>query len=115
MFDAVAVLAAAGYWLISIVRFNTFQSGMDLTIFGQAGRQYATCSEPLIRWKAQLPFNILGDHFSPILAAPGPVYAAWPDVRVLLAVQAVLLGVGVAILGRCAARRVTRTTALLRR
>lgn len=109
----VGVFAAVFYALLSVSRFTGFQSGVDLTIFGQATRQYAMLAEPLVRVKSQAPFNILGDHFSPVLAAVAPFYAVWSDVRLLLLAQAVLLGVGVVIVGRFAGRHLEPNLALI--
>lgn len=37
------------------------------------------------------PYNFMGDHLSPILFLVAPIYWLWPDVRALLAVQALAL------------------------
>ena len=55
--------------------------------------------------KSQLPFNILGDHFHPILVLLAPFYRLWPDARVLLVAQALLIAVGVHVVCRLSVRR----------
>jgi uncharacterized membrane protein len=55
--------------------------------------------------KSQAPFNILGDHFSPIIAVIAPFYRIWPSVLTLLVAQALFLAVGVHVVTRVAVRR----------
>ena len=58
--------------------------------------------------KSQQPFNILGDHFHPILVLLAPFYRLWPDARLLLVAQAVLFALGVHVVTRLAARELGR-------
>jgi uncharacterized membrane protein len=101
----VAVVSFIMYTFISLTRYNRYESGVDLAIFGQAVRDYANLQTPDIALKSQLPFNILGDHFSPIIAVIAPFYRAVPHIQVLLIAQAVLLAWGVWLIGRLARRR----------
>ena len=58
--------------------------------------------------KSQQPFNILGDHFHPILVLLAPFYRLWPDARLLLVAQAVLVAGGVHVVTRLAAHKLGR-------
>jgi uncharacterized membrane protein len=97
--------ALALYLLDSLIRHARFHSGFDLTIFDQAIDQYAHLRAPDVLVKSQQPFNILGDHFHPILVLLAPFYRLWPDARVLLVAQALLIAVGVHIVCRLSVRR----------
>ena len=101
----VAVAATVFYVLIALGSFRGFSLGMDLGIFDQAVRAYAHFQTPYIQMKAQGGFNILGDHFSPIIALLAPFYWIWPDARMLMCAQAVLFGFSVGFVGWYAWRR----------
>ncbi len=93
------------YLLDSLIRHARFHTGYDLTIFDQAINQYAHLRAPDVLVKSQLPFNILGDHFHPILMVLAPLYRVWPDARLLLVAQAVLIASGVHVVCRLSVRR----------
>jgi uncharacterized membrane protein len=102
------VLAAvlfASYAGCSLLRAAHLQTAAyDLGIFTQAVRAYAHFNAPMVPIKGP-GFNLLGDHFSPALAALAPAYRIWPDPRMLLVAQAALLaGSGIPIT-RLATRR----------
>lgn len=101
----VSVLAGFLYGLASLERFARYQSGLDLAVFGQAVQAYSRFQIPYVLIKAQAPFNILGDHFSPVIALIAPLYRVFPHIQVLLIVQAVLLAWAVWLVGRLARRR----------
>jgi len=105
----VSVSALALYLLDSLIRHARFHSGFDLTIFDQAVNQYAHLRTPDVLVKSQQPFNILGDHFHPILMLLAPFYRIWPDARMLLVAQAVLMALGVHIMCRVAVRLLGRS------
>ena len=92
------------YAVISLVRHLRFQSGVDLAIFDQAVAGYAAGTMPYSDIKAMQPFNLLGDHFSPIIAVLAPLYRIWPHVELLLLAQAVLFGLSVGLVTRIARR-----------
>lgn len=110
---AVMAAAAALYLLHSVLRFRNYEAkGYDLGIFDQAVRQYALFREPLVPVKG-VDFNILGDHFHPILALLAPLYWIWDDPRVLNVAMTVLLvstAIPVYLFTR---RRFTHVTALV--
>ena len=92
------------YAVISLVLHLRFQSGLDLAIFDQAVAGYAAGTMPYSDIKAVQPFNLLGDHFSPIIAVLAPSYRIWPHVELLLLAQAVLFGLSVGLVTRIARR-----------
>ncbi|GAA2860336.1 hypothetical protein Acy02nite_56540 [Actinoplanes cyaneus] len=66
--------------------------GYDLGIFEQAVRGYAGPGAPTSTIKGP-GFNLLGDHFHPILALLAPLYRVFPGPVTLLVAQAALLAV----------------------
>ncbi len=96
-----------------MIRHARFHTGFDLTIFDQAINRYAHLQVPDVLVKSQQPFNILGDHFHPILAVLAPFYRLWPDARMLLVAQAVLMAWGVHVVTRLAANQLGRRGYLL--
>ena len=101
----VGVAAFAFYTIESVLRQQQFKTSLDITIFQQAIANYAGGRAPNVLIKSQEPFNILGDHFSPIVAVIAPFYRIWPSVLTLLVVQALFLAVGVHVVTRVAVRR----------
>lgn len=81
--STLALLAATVYSTMSMLRYGTFRSsGYDLGIFDQVVRQYSAFLGPYSEIKG-LTYNILGDHFHPIIAILGPLYWLWNDPRML--------------------------------
>jgi uncharacterized membrane protein len=81
------------YSTFSFQRFSRFQSaGYDLGIFDQVVRQYSHFAVPYSQIKGT-DFNILGDHFHPIIAVLAPLYWLWDDPRMLGIAMAGLLAV----------------------
>jgi len=102
---AIAALATTLFTLIGLGSFRGAALGMDLGIFDQAVQAYSRLQTPDIQIKAQGGFNILGDHFSPVIALLAPFYRIWPDARMLMCAQAVLFGFSVGFVGWYAYRR----------
>lgn len=75
------------------LRFQT--AAYDLGIFAQAVRGYAAFAPPIVDIKGP-GFNLLGDHFHPILVTLVPFYAAFPTPVTLLVAQAFLFALGAA-------------------
>lgn len=93
------------YALISVSAYAQYLSaGYDLGIFDQAVRAYAHFQAPVSAVKAP-GFDILGDHFHPILALLAPLYWVWDNPVMLLLAQAVLIGSSIPVVHRFAARR----------
>jgi uncharacterized membrane protein len=107
----VAVLAVL-YSALALRRHITFHTaGWDLGIFEQAIRNYAALRPPIAILKGP-DFNLLGDHFHPILVLVAPVYAVFPAAETLLVVQAVLFAVAAFPLVRWAERSLGRRSAI---
>ena len=109
----VGFASAVLYCVISFARHYSYQSGIDLAIFGQSVKAYSLVQPPFVSLKSQAPFNILGDHFSPIIAVIAPLYRVFPHIEVLLVVQAVLFGWAVYLLGRRVRRHASRRSVVL--
>lgn len=103
---AVVAAAATGvYTLYAHLQWiGLVTPSWDLAIFAQMAKAYSTCSAPIVPLKGA-GFNLLGDHFHPILVLLGPVWAVWPSAKALLVTQAALFGASVFPLTRLAARR----------
>lgn len=101
------------YSALSLARFHHMDAGIDLAIFGQAVREYAHGHLPWSTIKAVSGFNLLGDHFSPVVALAAPAYWLVPHVWVLLLVQAALIGLTTFLITRTVARRLGQATGLL--
>jgi hypothetical protein len=104
-----AALAFVLYSAVSLLRQRQLQTGFDLTIFDQLAQQYSRLEPPYLLVKSQLPFNQLGDHFSPILVVLAPFYRLWPSADMLLVAQALLVALAVFLITRFAVHRLDRT------
>ncbi|MFF4184759.1 DUF2079 domain-containing protein [Streptomyces sp. NPDC001691] len=85
-------------------------TGYDLGIFEQAVRAYARLDAPVAPLRGD-GFNLLGDHFHPVLAVLAPLYRLFPSPYTLLIAQAALLALAVVPLARQAARVLGRRAA----
>src|SRR5215831_628639 len=94
---ALVFLTAVAYSLLSILRHEHFIScGWDLGIFDQAVWQYSRFHAPHCSIRSNLlTENLLGDHFSPILAALAPLYWFTNRVEALLVVQSCLFAIAI--------------------
>jgi len=100
----VSVLLCAG---IGVGRYEAGEAHTyDLAIFSQSAQSWAR-----LRWPTAdvlAPGRpLLGDHFSPATVVFGLAWRLWADPRSLLLLQALLLGLGTALVARCAARHLT--------
>ncbi|GAA0942826.1 DUF2079 domain-containing protein [Actinocorallia libanotica] len=91
----------ASFSLFEHARLRT--SGYDLGIFHQAIASYADLKAPVSPLKGA-DYNLLGDHFHPVLVVLAPLYRLWPDAGVLLVAQAALIALSVFAVGRYAVR-----------
>ena len=88
-----AAVFFAVYCAISVRRHQRFQStGYDLGIFVQAIRAYAHGRLPVTPLKGP-GFDLLGDHFHPLLVVFAPFYRLFPSPLTLLVGQAALTAV----------------------
>lgn len=87
----VSAVAAAVYVTFAVTQWRLLEvPSWDLGIFTQLAQAYARLEAPVVTIKGE-GFNLLGDHFHPLLALLGPVYRLFPSGLTLLMVQAVLL------------------------
>lgn len=99
-----ALACTAAYAVLSIRRFVRLEpTSWDNAIFEQAVQGYAGLGAPIVDVKGP-GFNLLGDHFHPILVLLAPFYRIFPHAETLLVAQAVLLGVSVLVVTRLALR-----------
>lgn len=75
----------------------------DNAIFTQLLSSYAAGAGPVVDIKGH-GFNLLGDHFHPLLIVLAPVYALFPSALTVMLVQDVLLGISAVAVTRCAVR-----------
>ncbi len=91
----VAVAVFAVYCPISLFRYLQLDpSSWDLGIFTEMVKQYAHLHVPVADVRGA-GFNLLGDHFSPIVALIAPLFLLVPSPGTLLVVQAFLTAVSV--------------------
>ncbi len=95
---AVGFLTTALYTVFSALQWRSFTApSWDLGIFTQVARQYAHFQAPIVTIKGP-DYNLLGDHFHPLLVVLGPVFAVFPHAFSLLVVQNALFGLAAAVL-----------------
>lgn len=93
---ALVVTAAFAYSLFSLLRHWHFGSaGHDLGIVDQAIWHYSRFEVPATTIRLEPTPNLLGDHFSPILAVLAPLYWVFPDAGTLLVAQGVLFALSI--------------------
>jgi uncharacterized membrane protein len=98
---ALTTVAAAAYSAFALLRYYTFQTASyDLVIFDQAVRSYAHLRPGISIIKGVHngfgpDFSVLGDHWSPILAALAPLYWVDNSPETLLVAQAVLFALAI--------------------
>ncbi|MEG9249349.1 DUF2079 domain-containing protein [Arthrobacter sp. Soc17.1.1.1] len=96
--------AAALYTVFSVTQWNQLGSpSWDLGIFTQLAKAYAGLGAPIVPIKGE-GFNLLGDHFHPLLVLLAPAYALAPSGLTLLIVQDLLFGLSVAVVARAGMR-----------
>jgi uncharacterized membrane protein len=91
----VATAVFAVYTVISLFRyFQINPSSWDLGIFTELVKQYAHLHAPVADVRGA-GFNLLGDHFSPIVALIAPFFLIVPSPGTLLVAQAFLTAISV--------------------
>ena len=101
---ALATFAGIVYTTFSWSQWRRWQSpSWDLSIFTQLAKQYAHLDAPIVTVKGE-GFNLLGDHFHPLLVTLGVPYAIFPSAFTLLVVQAVLFALSVYVIANHAVR-----------
>jgi len=90
------------YSIMSVNRHERILSaGYDLGIFEEEVSAYAHLHAPIVALKGY-GYNVLGDHFSPILALLAPFYRLFPSPVTLLVAQAALMALACVPLTRWA-------------
>lgn len=106
-------LAMGAYLVLATLQWLRKESpSWDLGIFTQILQRYAALETPIVHIKG-VDYNIMGDHFHPILALLTPAYAAFPTAYTLLVLQAVFLGVSAFFVALAAGHLVGRAAAWL--
>ncbi|GAB2454806.1 putative membrane protein [Conyzicola lurida] len=104
----VAAVTTALYSVLSYSQWITLKSpSWDLGIFTELAKAYSRFEAPIVPIKGD-GFNLLGDHFHPLLVLLGPVFAVFPSAFTLLIVQNVLIGVSAFVVTRAATRALGR-------
>jgi uncharacterized membrane protein len=92
---AVAVVVFGAYSAISLFRLMQLNpSSWDLGIYTEYVKQYADLRAPIVDIRGP-GFNLLGDHFQPIVAVLAPFFRIFPSSATLLIGQALLVAVSV--------------------
>jgi uncharacterized membrane protein len=90
---ALAVFWSLAIAWLAVTEHLAFNTGYDLATFAQV--VWATAQgRPFYTSLTAGTANFLGLHFSPLLAVLAPFYSIWPDARLLLFAQAVVLAAG---------------------
>ena len=109
----IACAVGALYVFYSVAQWRALVvPSWDLGIFAEAVQAYSRFEAPIVPIKGP-GYNLLGDHFHPILALLGPVYRFFPSALTLLVVQDVLIAASVVPVARLAQRLLGRGGALL--
>lgn len=99
-----AVAFTTVWTLLSILsQLHSADVTYDNAIFTQAVKGWATHLQPISTIKGP-DFNLLGDHWSPILAVLAPLWWIWPSTLIVVTAQAVLFGWSVGIVSSTGAR-----------
>ena len=103
-----AIVVVIGAWVMiyySIVQWETMKQvpSWDLAIFSELAKAYAHFQTPIVPVKGD-GYNLLGDHFHPILILLGPIWRLFPTPLSLLITQDLLLAVSAWPLTRLASR-----------
>ena len=103
-----AIVVVIGAWVMiyySIVQWETMKPvpSWDLAIFSELAKAYAHFQAPVVPVKGD-GYNLLGDHFHPILLLLGPIWRLFPTPLSLLITQDLLLAVSAWPLTRLASR-----------
>ena len=103
-----AIVVVIGAWVMiyySIVQWETMKPvpSWDLAIFSELAKAYAHFQTPIVPVKGD-GYNLLGDHFHPILILLGPIWRLFPTPLSLLITQDLLLTFSAWPLTRLASR-----------
>ena len=109
----IACAVGALYVCYSVAQWRALVApSWDLGIFAEAVQAYSRFEAPIVPIKGP-GYNLLGDHFHPILALLGPIFRLFPSALTLLVVQDLLIAASVLPIARLAQRLLGRGGALL--
>ena len=92
---ATAVAMFGAYATIGLFRLMQLNpSSWDLGIYTEYVKQYADLRAPIVDIRAP-GFNLLGDHFQPIVAVLAPFFRVFPSSATLIVAQALLAAASV--------------------
>src|SRR5215467_9735024 len=98
----IALATFAAYTTLSVARYRRLNPGSwDLGIYTQYVRQLAHLHAPVVAIRGP-GFNLLGDHFQPIVALVAPFFRLFPTPVTLLIAQALLTAVSLVPVCRAA-------------
>jgi len=98
----IAFATFAAYATLSVAKYVRLDPGSwDLGIYTQYVRQLADLHAPVVAIRGP-GFNLLGDHFQPIVALVAPFFRVFPTPVTLLVAQALLTAVSVVPVCRAA-------------
>jgi uncharacterized membrane protein len=101
----IALAVFLAYTTLSVFRFWQLDpASWDLGIFTEYVKQYSQLHAPIVDIKGA-GFNLLGDHFHPIVALIAPIFRLVPTPITLLVAQAALVAISVIPVSRAAAAR----------
>lgn len=107
---AVGVLAFLVYSVFSRLQWKSFTiRSWDLGIFTQLAKDYAHLQAPIVSIKGD-GYNLLGDHFHPLLVLLAPFYRLFPSAYTLLVIQNLLLALSVMVICHFAIKRLGAIT-----
>ena len=114
-----AIVVVIGAWVMiyySIVQWETMKPvpSWDLAIFSELAKAYAHFQTPIVPVKGD-GYNLLGDHFHPILILLGPIWRLFPTPLSLLITQDLLLAFSAWPLTRLASRLTKQWVAFVER
>ena len=111
--SVIACAIGALYVCYSVAQWRALAApSWDLGIFTEAVQAYSRFEAPIVPIKGP-GYNLLGDHFHPLLALLGPIFRLFPSALTLLVVQDVLIAVSVLPIARLAQRLLGRGGALI--
>ena len=91
----IALAAFVAYDTISVFRYLRLDPGSwDLGIYTEYVKQLAHARAPIVSIRGA-GFNLLGDHFQPIVGLLAPFFRVFPTPETLLAAQALLTAASV--------------------
>lgn len=99
---ATAVGAWAVYTLYNWAQWRRAQyPSVDLAIFTQLMQRYTHFQAPIVTVKGP-DYNLLGDHFHPLLVVLAPFYALAPSAFTMLVLQNILIAISVFVVAKTA-------------